>query len=167
MVLIAVLPAGAQPLCLSLFDPNDITICPACVDDLAPPDFSTDACERRTVEDIDPRGAFIWIRTGVPLTSLRRRILRNHPASWPHPAPLGDIKRVGENFACNIPALTPLRSDQCDVRQIARARATLHWHAQADRRHRYSRQPSHHAKDSSVPHPIAAPPLTNPPYFDA
>jgi len=64
-------PAQAQDIALAFFDTNDITLCPATATDTAPPDFSSDVCKAVTVEEVDPQGALIWVKTHVPLTAIR------------------------------------------------------------------------------------------------
>ena len=62
-------PVKAQIPDFTLFDPSDITICPATMADQAPPDFSSDLCRNGVAGDIDPQGTLIWVKSNVPLTA--------------------------------------------------------------------------------------------------
>jgi len=64
-------PVEAQQPDLSFFDANDITICPASMADQLPPDFSSEACKKGVVKDIDPQRTLIWVKTTVPLALTR------------------------------------------------------------------------------------------------
>lgn len=64
-------PVQAQPADLSFFDTGDIIICPASMADQRPPDFSAETCQKGAVEDIDPQGTLIWVKTTIPLASIR------------------------------------------------------------------------------------------------
>jgi len=61
--------ADAQVPTLAFFDDSDITICPAAATDTAPPDFTSDGCKMVAVEEVDPQGRLIWVKTSVPLTA--------------------------------------------------------------------------------------------------
>jgi len=61
--------AKAQVPDFSFFDPADIIICPATMADLSPPDFASEPCQQVTVDDVDPQGKLIWVKTIVDLAS--------------------------------------------------------------------------------------------------
>lgn len=69
--LILACQADAQIRDLAFLNFDDVTVCPATASDTGPPDFEASGCERVGAEDIDPQGAFIWVRTSVTLDSTR------------------------------------------------------------------------------------------------
>lgn len=69
-LLIAV-SATAQPSDLSIFNMDELTVCPANMGDTVPPDFSSDTCLQTDAERVDPQGTLIWVKATVPLISTR------------------------------------------------------------------------------------------------
>jgi len=65
------LPADAQRSDLSFFNSQEIMVCPAGLGDPAQPDFTSDTCAQKAAAEIDPQGAFIWMKTTVSLSSVR------------------------------------------------------------------------------------------------
>lgn len=59
--------AHAQSSGVRFIDFDDVTICSAEPAESAPPAFSSEACESRRAEDIDPQGQLIWVRARIDL----------------------------------------------------------------------------------------------------
>ena len=54
------LPSFAQDI--GFLRSDSVTICPAAMSDIEPPDFSKAACERKDFWQVDPQGKTVWLR---------------------------------------------------------------------------------------------------------
>lgn len=64
-------PAKAQGQGLVFLNFDNVTICSAQGGNESPPDFDGPSCQSGSVEDIDPQGTLIWVRTSVDLDATR------------------------------------------------------------------------------------------------
>lgn len=55
----------AQKLNIHMFDPEDITLCPADPNISAPPDFTHSNCQKLSIDKVDPQDNLIWIKAYI------------------------------------------------------------------------------------------------------
>ena len=63
--------AHAQIQAVSWFEGDNITVCPAKIIEVSPPDFSEDKCETVSPSKVDPQSRMIWVKTKINLDAIR------------------------------------------------------------------------------------------------